>query len=52
MLGGDGDQITERNLMLYLNVLEQRVDELLSVKCYSQTKVRNNNNILFKTFDI
>ncbi|VDP47956.1 unnamed protein product [Schistosoma mattheei] len=38
MLGGDGDQITERNLMLYLSVLEQRVDELLSVKCYSQTK--------------
>ncbi|KAK4471599.1 hypothetical protein MN116_005012 [Schistosoma mekongi] len=38
MLGGDGDQITERNLMLYLNALEQRVDELLSVKCYSQTK--------------
>ncbi|KAH8876798.1 Outer dynein arm protein 1 [Schistosoma japonicum] len=38
MLGGDGDQITERNLMLYLSALEQRVDELLSVKCYSQTK--------------
>ncbi|CAH8503588.1 unnamed protein product [Schistosoma turkestanicum] len=38
MLGGDGDEITERNLMLYLNILEQRVDELLSVKCYSQTK--------------
>nr|CAH8850572.1 unnamed protein product [Trichobilharzia regenti] len=38
MLGGDGDQITERNLMLYLSVLEQKVDELLSVKCYAQTK--------------
>ncbi|CAH8567481.1 Coiled-coil domain-containing protein 63 [Schistosoma haematobium] len=45
MLGGDGDQITERNLMLYLNVLEQRVDELLSVKCYSQTKGHSDEMI-------
>ncbi|CAH8536070.1 unnamed protein product [Heterobilharzia americana] len=38
MLGGDGDQITERNLMLYLSALEQKVDELLSVKCYTHSK--------------
>ncbi|CAL8105819.1 unnamed protein product [Calicophoron daubneyi] len=38
MLGGDGEEVTERNLMLYLNALEQRVDELLSIKCYASSK--------------
>ncbi|OON23277.1 hypothetical protein X801_00821 [Opisthorchis viverrini] len=39
MMGGDGAEVTERNLMLYISVLEQRVDELLSVKCYNSSKV-------------
>ncbi|KER31177.1 hypothetical protein T265_02503 [Opisthorchis viverrini] len=38
MMGGDGAEVTERNLMLYISVLEQRVDELLSVKCYNSSK--------------
>ncbi|KAF7235561.1 Outer dynein arm protein 1 [Paragonimus skrjabini miyazakii] len=38
MMGGDGEEVTERNLMLYLSALEQRVDELLAIKCYSLSK--------------
>lgn len=39
-VGSDGD-VTEDNLMLYLRLLEQRVDELLSIKCFSIDKVHH-----------
>ncbi|VDP90135.1 unnamed protein product [Echinostoma caproni] len=37
-VGSEGEDVTEENLMLYLRALEQRVDELLSIKCFSMTK--------------
>ncbi|KAL3311579.1 Coiled-coil domain-containing protein 63, partial [Cichlidogyrus casuarinus] len=39
MLGATGDDsVTERNLMLYLGLVEQRINELLSVLYHQQTK--------------
>ncbi|THD21039.1 Outer dynein arm protein 1 [Fasciola hepatica] len=37
-VGSEREDVTEANLMLYLRLLEQRVDELLSIKCFSMDK--------------
>lgn len=50
MLGGDGDRITERNLILYLSSLEQRVDELLSVKYFIEASVSLNVSLCNEPF--